>query len=78
MSTTIILLHDHYSKWIVVVAYIKVRAQHFSDKIGPNILINVIYSYYIIELILKDSTSHKNLDAIAHAVYHNFTQEHMF
>ena len=40
--TTIVPLHDHYSKRIVVVAYITVRAQHISNKTGPSILVNVI------------------------------------
>ena len=62
-----------------MVAYITVAVQHFSNKTGPNILVNVISLN--IESIVKDSTS-DNSDTIASVVQYTIcilhAREHVF
>ena len=40
---------NSYSKRIVVVAYVTAAVQHFSNKTGPKILVNVISSYHSVD-----------------------------
>ena len=42
--TTVVPLYTRYRERIVVVAYITPTVQHFSNKTGPNILVNMISS----------------------------------
>ena len=63
---------NSYSKRIMAhatVSFVTTAVQHFSNKTGPNILVNVIS--LIIESIVKDYTTYSS-DAIARVVYHDF------
>ena len=40
---------NSYSKRIVVVVYAMAAVQHFSNKTGPNILVNVISTYHRVD-----------------------------